>query len=78
MPIFKEGDQQDCKNYRPIPALSNITKLMEKFLYNRLYKFLSESKCLYNDHVVFRNHYYTLHALINITEEIRNALDDDK
>ena len=36
MPIFKKGDQQDSNNYRPIFILSNISKLIEKLLYNRL------------------------------------------
>ena len=75
-PIFKRGDQQDRNNCRPISALSNINKLMEKLLHNRLYKFLNQNKCLYNDEFVFRNHYSTNHALITITEKIRNALDD--
>ena len=41
IPVFKKGDQQKCNNYRPILRLSNISKLFEKLLYNRLYKFLN-------------------------------------
>ena len=26
VPIFKKGDQQDCKNYTPVSHLSNISK----------------------------------------------------
>ena len=38
MPIFKKDDQQDCNNYRTVSVLSNTSKLIEKLLYNRLYK----------------------------------------
>ena len=41
MPILKRGDQYDYNNYRPVSALSNITKLMEKLLYDWLYKSLN-------------------------------------
>ena len=78
MPISKKGDQQDCNNYRPISVLSNISKLIEKLLYNRLYKFLNQNKCLYNNQLGFQNHHSTNQALISITEEIQNALDDGK
>ena len=75
MPILKKGNQQDCNEYRPISGLSNISKLIVKLLYNRLYKFLNQNKCFHNDQFVFRNHHSTNHALINITEKMRNALD---
>ena len=48
IPVYKKGDQQECNNYRPISLLSNISKLIEKLLYNRLYKFLNQNKCLFN------------------------------
>ena len=75
MPIFKRGDQQDCNNYRPISGLLTISKLIEKILYNRLYKFLNQNKCLYNNQFSFQNHHSTNHALISITGKIQNALD---
>ena len=78
MSIFKKGDQQDCSNYRPFSVLSNIRKLIEKILYNRLNKFLNQNKCLYKNQFGFRNHHSTNHTLISITEKIRNVLDDGK
>ena len=48
IPVYKKGDQQECNNYRPISLLSNISKLIEKLLYNRLDKFLNQNKCLFN------------------------------
>ena len=39
IPIFKKKDQQDSNNYRQISVLSNIDKLIEKHLYNRLKNF---------------------------------------
>ena len=52
IPVFKKGDQQECNNYRPFPLLSNISKLIRKLLYNRLYNFLNQNKCLYKYQLV--------------------------
>ena len=76
MPIFKKGDQQDCNNYGPISVLSDISKLIEKLPYNKLYKFLNQNKCLHNNQFGFQNHHSTNHVLTSITEKIWNALDD--
>ena len=48
IPVYKQGDQQKYNNYRPISLLSNISKLIEKLLYNTLYKFLNQNKCPFN------------------------------
>ena len=78
IPVYKKGDQQEYNNYRPISLLSNISKLIEKLLYNRLYKFLNQNKCLFNYQFGFWNHHSTNHELISITEKIRNALAEGK
>ena len=39
IPIFKNGEQQDCNNYRPISLLSNISKIIEKLVHRQLYGF---------------------------------------
>ena len=78
IPVYKKGDQQECNNYRPISVVSNISKLTEKLLYNRLHKFLNQNKCFFNYQFGFRNHHSTNHVLISITEKIRKALDEVK
>ena len=41
-PVFKKGDFNNINNYRPVSLLSNILKLLEKVMYNRLYSFLEK------------------------------------
>ena len=46
-PIFKEkGSDLDYSNYRPISLLSNINKIIEKIMHERLYSFLEQHKCI--------------------------------
>ena len=45
-------------------------------MYKRLYTFLDYTNIIYDLQFGFRQQYSTSHALINITENIRKALDD--
>ena len=76
VPVFKKDSKLDYSNYRPISLLSNIEKILEKLMYKRLYTFLNNNNIIYNLQCGFRKQYSTFHALINITENIRKALDD--
>ena len=55
--------------------LSNVEKTLEKFMYKRLYTFLNSNITINNLQSGFRQQYSKSHALINITENIRKALD---
>ena len=76
VPVFKKDSKLDCSNYLPISLLLNIEKVLEKLMYKRLYTFLNKNNIIYNLQFGFRQQYSTSHALINITENIRKALDD--
>ena len=78
IPVYKKGNQQEFSDYRPISILSNISKIIEKLLYSRLYKFLNQNKCLFNYQFDLQNHHFANHTLISITEKIRKALDEGK
>ena len=44
-------------------------------MYNRIYKFFSDKNRSYSLQFAFRQKYSTVHALINVTENIRKKLD---
>ena len=75
IPIHKKGKKLNHNNYRPIPLLSNINKLYEKAMHIQLTIFLRKNKVLFSYQFGFQNNYSTNHALISLTETIRNALD---
>ena len=47
-PLFKGGDHSDMSNYRPISVLPCFSKILERIMYNRLYKYLTTEKLLYS------------------------------
>ena len=75
IPIYKKGSKLLTCNYRPISLLSNINKKIEKLIFSNVYSFLEKSKKIYGMQYGFRPKHSTTHALINITENIREALD---
>ena len=75
VPVFKKDSKLNYSNYRPISMLSNIEKILEKLMYKKLYTFLNNNNIIYNLQFGFRQQYSTSHALIDITENIRKALD---
>lgn len=36
IPIFKSGNKHEISNYRPISIISNLAKIFEKIIFNRL------------------------------------------
>ena len=78
IPIHKKGSKLSVDNYRPISLLSNINKIFEKIMYKRLYNFLCLQNSFYELQFGFRNKHSTTHALISLTEKIREALDNNK
>ena len=75
IPIYKKDDHTVCNNYRPISLLSNISKIIEKLVHKRLTTFLNKNSILYEKQFGFRNNHSTSHALLEITEKIKQACD---
>ena len=43
VPVSKKDSKLDYSNYHPISLLSNIEKILENFMYKRLYTFLHDN-----------------------------------
>lgn len=52
-PVYKSKAHQDINNYRPISIISNIAKIVEKCLKNRLLSFLHKHGILSKQQYVF-------------------------
>ena len=72
IPVLKKGS-----NYRPKSLTSNISKVMEKLIHQRLFMFLEPNEILYKNQFGFRNKHSANHASINITIVIRKRNDYD-
>ena len=46
-PIYKKDEEFLLTNYRPMSVLPCFFKLLERIVYNRLFKYLSENSILY-------------------------------
>ena len=77
-PVNKKGSQLELNNYRPISLISNISKIIEKLVHKRLNSFLEANSIFCEQQFGFRNNHSTNHALIQITEKIRQALDKNE
>ena len=47
-------------------------------MHKRLYSFLEDRGCIYENQFGFRKKHSTTHALVDLTEDIRNAIDNNK
>ena len=75
IPIYKKVSQLECSNYRPISLLSNIDKILERPMYNRLYNFLEKKEIIFSLQFGVRQKYSTTDALIHLTDKIRHETD---
>ena len=78
IPIHKDGSTQILDNYRPISLLSVFDKIIEKLMHIRLYSFLTDHNILFQNQFGFRKNNSTTYALIQITEMIKESIDNHK
>ena len=78
IPLHKGGSTLDPNNFRPISLLSIFDKIIEKLMHKRLYEFLERHNILFEKQFGFRKKNSTVHALMEITEKIKESIDHGK
>ena len=77
-PLHKKECKLNFQNYRPISLLSVFSKIFEKTIYTRIYSYLVNDKLIFDTQFGFRSNYSTNHALLSITECIKELVDTGK
>lgn len=75
-PVFKKGNRECIDNYRPICVLPFFSKIVEKLLYSRLMSYLTKFNLLTSRQFGFRPGYSTELALLYLTDQIKEAIDE--
>ena len=57
IPLHKSKSREETSNYRPISLLLTVSKILEKVMYNRVYRFLNETNQLYASQYSFRKNH---------------------
>nr|CAB3263137.1 uncharacterized protein LOC104265527 [Phallusia mammillata] len=76
IPIYKKGDRKLASNYRPISLLSNLSKVVERLVYNRVYSFLITTNFFSNSQFGFRKQHSTSHVTTKLIAEVTENLNN--
>ena len=77
-PVYKKGEKSEFTNYRPISILPVISKLLERIMYNRIYKHITKNNLLYTKQFGFQAKNSTSFAIIKLIDQIAKAFDENK
>ena len=69
-PIFKKGDKQSTKNYRPISLFPICGKMIEKIIFNNLYLYLNSNNLITKNQSGFHPGDSTTNQLLFLVDEI--------
>ena len=78
IPIFKESDCHEFSNFRPISLLNSISRLFESIVCFQVTGFTDACDILYKHQYGFRAKHNINHPLLHFTDNIFNALNNNK
>ena len=68
--IYKACDSSDTSNYRPMFIPPGFSKILERLMYNRLYKYLKENNISYGKQFGFQSRYSANDAIVQLVDNI--------
>ena len=72
------GCNSDISNYRPISVLPCVFKILERLMYNRLYKYLKENNILYKQQFGFQSGYSTSDAIVQLVDKMFDSFEKEQ
>ena len=74
--LYEKNSPEVPSNNKPISLLSVFSKIAEKLMHKRLYSFLEKYDILHSLQFGFRAKHSTLHALISLTESVKQTINE--
>ncbi|KAG4067412.1 hypothetical protein HA402_009649 [Bradysia odoriphaga] len=79
LPVLKPGKEADDPgNYRPISLLCNLSKVLEKVIYKRIFDFCQTNKIIPDRQYGFKPTHSTVHVLLKLLEDISVGFNGDE
>ena len=72
-PIYKADNVNEIGNYRPTSVLPCFSKILERIMYNWLFKYLTRNEILHKKQFGFQKGHSTEHAIIQLIGQINNS-----
>ena len=67
VPVHKKGDKQCLKNYRPVSLLPICGKILERLIFNEMFKFLIENNLISSNQSGFKPGDSCINQLLFVT-----------
>ena len=77
-PVYKKGARSCISNYRPISVLTNLSKVFETVIYNRLNNYFNEREILSKNQYGYRKGMSTELAILDLVSKLMPAINDQK
>ena len=74
-PIYKADDVNKIGNYRPISVLPCFSKILERIMYNRLFKYLTTNEIIHKKQFGFQKGRSTEDAIMQLIDQINNSFE---
>ena len=76
IPVFKTGDLKEI-NYRPISVLPCFSKILERIMHHRLYRYLVNKRVLNLKQFGFQKGHSTEHAIAQLADQTHKSFEHD-
>ena len=78
IPLYKGKSRESETNYRPVSLLTTMSKIVEKIVYSRVYKFLTKTGQICESQYGFRSNHSCEHAVAQVVGSILKNLENKK